>query len=153
MTEEEDLEILKQVSSGGLIDVIHKAYPHYCQMILKNEPIDLNKIKGVKNARHNAHVRLLNERFKYYNAQMSLDYYKLSLDDCKVLYKIYEDKDDIIEHLNKNPYYCLVNICHKPFIPTDKLILAHDNKWIDSDERCEYFIYHVLKQNELKGNT
>lgn len=153
MTEQEDLELLKQISSGGLIDVIHEAYPHYCQMILKNEPIDLKKIKGVKDFRHKAHVRLLNEKFKYYNTKMSFDYYKLSMEDCKGLYKIYGDKDNIIKNLEKNPYYCLMCICHKSFTTIDRLILSHDKKWIDSDIRCEYFIIHVLEQNELKGNT
>lgn len=155
MSEKDDLMLLKEITSKNLVDVIHKAYPNYCSLILNNKSntIDLNNIKGVKEARHKSHIRKLNARFKYYQLQKILDYYKLSLPECKSLYNIYETDADIKQHMMENPYYCLISICKRSFRSVDKLILAHDRTLISSNQRCEFFILDVLSQNENIGNT
>lgn len=152
---DEDLELLKQVASGEIINAIHEAYPDYCKRILHNEPIDLTKIKGVKDYRHNAHVRKLNEKYKYYNLQKLYSQYKLSIHDCRDIYNAFESVtlNDIHKMFADNPYWCLIRLCHRSFTYADKLILMNDKSWIDTDKRCEYFMLYVLEQNELEGNA
>lgn len=153
MSEDDDLAILNDITSKDLAKEIHSAYPHYCQMILRNEPIDLNKIKGVKGYRHEVHKRKLNERFVYYNIINKFREYKLTIKDCKELFKLYDTSEKVVEQLNNNPYFCLVAICRKAFLSVDKLILKERPELIDSDVRCELYIYYILTNNENNGNT
>jgi exodeoxyribonuclease V alpha subunit len=153
MSEDDDLAILNDITSKDLAKEIHSVYPHYCQMILRNEPIDLDKIKGVKGYRHEVHKRKLNERFVYYNIINKFREYKLTIKDCKELFKLYDTSEKVVEQLNSNPYFCLVAICRKAFLSVDKLILKEHPGLIDSDVRCELYIYYILTNNENNGNT
>jgi exodeoxyribonuclease V alpha subunit len=153
LSEDDDYELLKQITTDALAKKIHEVYPKYCQMILNGDDIDLNKIKGVKEYRHNVHVRRLNAQFKYYHIMREFPQYKLSANECKTIYNIYESTTGVIDAIKNNPYYILILLCGRAFPKVDSMIIGSDDKWVDSDIRCEYNMCYILQQNELAGNT
>lgn len=155
ITDEMELELLSEITTGAIIDSIHNAYPNYLRLILqgRQDEIDLNKIKGVKDYRHNLYCRLINEKFKYYHILDKNKQYKLELKDCKSLSSIYPTVEEINEHLQANPYYCLAYICRWNFLKADKIIMECREDLVNSDIRAEFAMMYLLQQNEYNGHT
>lgn len=155
ITDEMEYELLSEITSGSIINSIHDAYPDYLRLILqgRQDEIDLKKIKGVKEYRHNLYCRLINEKFKYYHILESNKQYKLELKDCKALANIYSTVEKINEMMQENPYYCLVYICGRDFLNADKVIMECRHDLVDSDIRTEFAMIYLLKLNEQEGHT
>lgn len=155
ITDDMELELLQEITSPALAETIHNAYPNYLRLILqgKKDEIDLNKIKGVKEYRHNAHVREINSKFKYYHILEQNKQYNLDISDCKELCTVYSTVEKVNKMMIQNPYYCLIYICNKTFPKVDKIISECRDDLKLSDIRAEFMALYILKQNEVDGNT
>lgn len=155
ITDDMELELLQEITSPNLAKVIHKAYPNYLRLILqgKDDEIDLNNIKGVKEYRHNAHIREINSKYKYYYILEINKQYGINIKDCKNLCTEYITVEQVNKSLEKNPYYCLTEICHHDFMKIDKVILKCRSDLTNSDIRTEAMCMYALKKNEENGNT
>lgn len=152
---EMEMTILTNITSDGLAKTIHEAYPNYAKLILegKQDEINLDLIKGVKDYRHSLYCRLINEKFKYYYVMNEFKSYNLNLTDCKLLCDEYSTIENVSEKMNENPYYCLNIICGWGFFKTDKNIMDNRPDLKDSALRTEFALLYYLHKNELEGNT
>lgn len=156
LTKEESFEILMNVTSSERIaNNILEAYPKFIDIILTQgkEAIDVKNIKGVGDAYLNAYSRELLNKYKYYSLMKKYKEYVLDTQDCKNLYDKYITNDKIDEEMDKNPYYCLINICGKSFTYIDRIIIENKPKLKESQQRCEFCILDILNRNEYDCST
>lgn len=156
MTPEDNYRVLCEITTKNLANTIQKVYPDYCKRILLGQEVDTGKIKNVKDFRFSAHVRLLNEKFRYHKIMIDCEKYKIKLSEARDLYNyccVVKGDNKPLDILEKTPYFALINICKRNFKSADSLILSVNPKMIDSDDRCLFYMLYILSQNEMKGNT
>ena len=158
MSRKEKLDILLSVTTSERIaNNILDNIPDYIEQALTKSPeeIDISKIKGVGTAYNNAYCRDLKNKFKYYMLGQNNDLrkYQLTVDESKALYNTYSELGDILKVFQNNPYYVLIEICHRSFDATDEILRDIRKDLVESDERTEALIMEVLKRNEQDGNT
>lgn len=156
MTPEENYRVLCEITTKNLANTIQKVYPDYCKRILLGQEVDTSKIKNVKDFRFSAHVRLLNEKFRYHKIMIDCDKYKITLSEARDLYNycnLLKSHEKPLELIERAPYFALINVCKRGFPRVDSLVLSVNPSMVDSDDRCLFYMIYVLMQNEMKGNT
>lgn len=155
LNDENELKILKEITTELQANYIHDAYPNFIRLILNGEEdkIDLNKIYNVAEYRFNAYKREINTKYKYFGLVQKLKEYRVDISDCKKLYDKYEEEFKIQKAIKENPYYVLTEVLDRSFNKSDKLILELFPDLIDSRIRCEALMLDVLKRNEIDSNT
>jgi hypothetical protein len=135
---EEKFNILRQCTSSDRIATnILEAYPDFIIKILNEgkESIDLKKIKGVGEAYLNAYSRIINDKYKYFGIFNKYSDWGIDMRDAKNISIRYGSDEKISEAFKKDPYDVLVTTCEKTFLNADKLILANDSKWRETETR------------------
>lgn len=155
LNDENELKILKEITTESQANYIHDAYPNFIRLILNGEEdkIDLNKIYNVAEYRFNAYKREINTKYKYFGLVQNLKEYRVDISDCKKLYDKYQEEFKIQKAIKENPYYVLTEVLDRSFNKSDKLILELFPDLIDSKIRCEALMLDVLKRNEIDSNT
>lgn len=155
LNDENELKILKEITTESQANYIHDAYPNFIRLILNGEEdkIDLNKIYNVAEYRFNAYKREINTKYKYFGLVQNLKEYRVDISDCKKLYDKYKEEFKIQKTIKENPYYVLTEVLERSFNKSDKLILELFPDLIDSKIRCEALMLDVLKRNEIDSNT
>lgn len=155
LNDENELKILKEITTESQANYIHDAYPNFIRLILNGEEdkIDLNKIYNVAEYRFNAYKREINTKYKYFGLVQNLKEYRVDISDCKKLYDKYEEEFKIQRAIKENPYYVLTEVLERSFNKSDKLILDLFPDLIDSRIRCEALMLDILKRNEADSNT
>lgn len=155
LNDENELKILKEITTESQANYIHDAYPNFIRLILNGEEdkIDLNKIYNVAEYRFNAYKREINTKYKYFGLVQKLKEYRVDISDCKRLYDKYQEEFKIQKVIKENPYYVLTEVLDRSFNKSDKLILELFPDLIDSKIRCEALMLDVLKRNEIDSNT
>lgn len=156
LSREEAMEIMSDITSSPRIaNNVISIYPNFIEIILTEgkEAIDTSKIMGVGEAYLSSYSRQLLEKYKYYHILKQYNMYKLDVNDCKILFERYNNEDKIKEEMKSNPYYILIELLGNTFNYADRLIISYRKDLINSKERCEALIIHILKRNELSGST
>ena len=155
LNDENELKILKEITTESQANYVHNAYPNFIRLILNGEEdkIDLNKIYNVAEYRFNAYKREINTKYKYFGLVQKLKEYRVDISDCKKLYDKYEEEFKIQRAIKENPYYVLTEVLERSFNKSDKLILDLFPDLIDSKIRCEALMLDILKRNEIDSNT
>lgn len=153
---EQELMLLRQFTDGDIADNIHSAYPNFVQMIVdgRDDEIDLKEIHNVGIKRFNTYKKRIHERYNIIKFLPVVGAWGISKDTAiTTLCKLYDSPAALSRELDENPYHIFYDVLHYSFNKTDKAILKHDDKWIDSKERCEFACLHVLAKNESYGHT
>lgn len=155
LTDESELEILKEITTESQAKHIHDAYPNFIRLILdgKEDEINLNNIHNVGEYRFNAYKREINTKYKYYQTVQRLKDYRIDIIEAKTLFSVFNKQDEIEKAIKENPYYVLTEVLDRSFNKSDKLILELFPDLIDSKIRCEALMLDVLKRNEIDSNT
>lgn len=155
LSDDDELEILKTITTNSQADYVHKAYPNFIRLILNGEEdkIDIKNIYNVGETRLKVYKRLINEKFRYYYLMKQTKEYKISMSDCKLLLSKYKTIEECVKKINNTPYFILMEILGRTFENIDKMILDIQPDLKVSKQRCEALIIGVLRRNEVDGST
>lgn len=155
LNDDDELEILKTITTNSQADYVHKAYPNFIRLILNGEEdkIDIKNIYNVGETRFKVYKRLINEKFRYYYLMKQTKEYKISMSDCKLLLSKYKTIEECVKKINNTPYFILMEVLGRTFENIDKMILDIQPDLKVSKQRCEALIIGVLRRNEVDGST
>lgn len=155
LTEEEDYNLLCEITTEQQANNIHKVYPHFVKMVLQGQQdqLDYHNIYNVGEVYFNLYCTEILTKFAFFRIKASFKEYNLSDKECKTLCNIYGTSAEANTAMNKNPYAVLTMVLERRFENTDALLIQLHPEFIESDERCESAIYSVLLRNEEDGNT
>lgn len=155
LNDDDELEILRTITTNSQADYVHKAYPNFIRLILNGEEdkIDIKNIYNVGETRLKVYKRLINEKFRYYYLMKQTKEYKISMSDCKLLLSKYKTIEECVKKINDTPYFILMEILGRTFENIDKMILDIQPDLKVSKQRCEALIIGVLRRNEVDGST
>lgn len=148
-------DFIEEITSGYLVDSIYSAYPNFATLILegKENEIDLNKIKGVKEKRFEMLKEKIQDKFKYYQVVVKFPEYKFKISEAKEMFQKQPITQKLYEEIENNPYYWLIDECNRGFEKSDAMICSYDEKWLTSETRMEYCMLYILDRNEYDKNT
>lgn len=155
LSDDDELEILRTITTNSQADYVHKAYPNFIRLILNGEEdkIDIKNIYNVGETRLKVYKRLINEKFRYYYLMKQTKEYKISMSDCKLLLSKYKTIEECVKKINNTPYFILMEVLGRTFENIDKMILDIQPNLKVSKQRCEALIIGVLRRNEVDGST
>lgn len=155
LNDDDELEILRTITTNSQADYVHKAYPDFIRLILNGEEdkIDIKNIYNVGETRLKVYKRLINEKFRYYYLMKQTKEYKISMSDCKLLLSKYKTIEECVKKINNTPYFILMEILGRTFENIDKIIFDIQPDLKVSKQRCEALIIGVLRRNEVDGST
>ena len=155
LSDDDELEILRTITTNSQADYVHKAYPNFIRLILNGEEdkIDIKNIYNVGETRLKVYKRLINEKFRYYYLMKQTKEYKISMSDCKLLLSKYKTIEECVKKINNIPYFILMEVLGRTFENIDKMILDIQPDLKVSKQRCEALIIGVLRRNEVDGST
>ena len=155
LNDDDELEILRTITTNSQADYVHKAYPNFIRLILNGEEdkIDIKNIYNVGETRLKVYKRLINEKFRYYYLMKQTKEYKISMSDCKLLLSKFKTIEECVKKINNTPYFILMEVLGRTFENIDKMILDIQPDLKVSKQRCEALIIGVLRRNEVDGST
>lgn len=155
LSDDDELEILRTITTNSQADYVHKAYPNFIRLILNGEEdkIDIKNIYNVGETRLKVYKRLINEKFRYYYLMKQTKEYKISMSDCKLLLSKYKTIEECVKKINNTPYFILMEVLGRTFENIDKMILDIQPDLKVSKQRCEALVIGVLRRNEVDGST
>lgn len=101
----------------------------------------------------NCYIREINTRFKYYYILIHHKNYDLTIGECQELDNVYGSVEAVEEAINKEPYSVLIDVLHRDFLRTDKLLMKIRPELKESANRIEHIALHILNLNEEDDNT
>lgn len=166
LSREESKEILMDcTSSEKIAESILSAYPNFIYKILfeGKESIDTKLIHGVGNSYLTAYTRILTDKYKYIHIMKNYKQYSLDVQDCKTLFSIYNNNENIEKAIEETPYRVLINDLGRQFckidrqgriIPlVDETIMNSRPDLESSTQRAEFMVLNVLDRNEEDCST
>lgn len=155
LTVEQSMEILTKFTTETQANTLLTVYPNFIAMVIngKTEEIDIKKLKNIKEYRLNCYIREINTRFKYYYILIHHKNYDLTISECQGLDNVYGSVEAVEEAINKEPYSVLIDVLHRDFLRTDKLLMKIRPELKESANRIEHIALHILNLNEEDDNT
>lgn len=155
LTVEQSMEILTKFTTETQANTLLTVYPNFIAMVIngKTEEIDIKKLKNIKEYRLNCYIREINTRFKYYYILIHHKNYDLTIGECQGLDNVYGSVEAVEEAINKEPYSVLIDVLHRDFLRTDKLLMEIRPELKESANRIEHIALHILNLNEEDDNT
>lgn len=155
LTIEQSMEILTKFTTETQANTLLTVYPNFIAMVIngKTEEIDVKKLKNIKEYRLNCYIREINTRFKYYYILIHHKNYDLTIGECQELDNVYGSVEAVEEAINKEPYSVLIDVLHRDFLRTDKLLMKIRPELKESANRIEHIALHILNLNEEDDNT
>lgn len=152
---EQSKEILTKFTTETQANTLLKEYPNFISMVIngKTDEIDVKKLKNIKEYRLNCYIREINTRFKYYYILIHHKNYDLTIGECQELDNVYGSVEAVEEAINKEPYSVLIDVLHRDFLRTDKLLMKIRPELKESANRIEHIALHILNLNEEDDNT
>lgn len=154
--EEDEYNLLCELMSESQAYNVHKAYPHFIEMVLngEEEQIDYKKIYNVAKYRYEEYCNKVKQNFKRILYLPICSQYEI--ENQRLVDQViepYATPDDLRKALNTNPYHVLCDLGEFSFGKADKIILENNPSMIDSLNRCFFGCYYILLQNEQEGDT
>lgn len=152
---EQSKEILTKFTTKTQANTLLKEYPNFISMVIngKTNEIDVKKLKNIKEYRLNCYIREINTRFKYYYILIHHKNYDLTIGECQELDNVYGSVEAVEEAIDKEPYSVLIDILHREFLRTDKLLMKIRPELKETSNRIEHIALHILSLNEEDDNT
>lgn len=146
-------KFLKAILTERQVKTILDHYPNIIKLVIKNEPIDVNKLYGIKEKTMNVIKRKIVENFQLMDLVNEYYEYGMTFTMIKKLYDTYPSVEVIRKKMIDDPYSCLCKINRVGFKIADSIIIKKYPNRIDSKMRADACIYYTLKENENSGNT
>ena len=134
-------------------DELLKHYPDIVNMIIKNKPVDLKILYGIKEKTFNIIKRKVIENFKLIDLVDEYREYGMTFTMIKNLYNTYSSIEMIKKKMKENPYECLCKINGVGFKTADGFIMNKYPEKKNSYMRAKACINYILSENETNGNT
>lgn len=155
LTVAQQRSLLSEITSENLTNEIMTTYPEFVNHIVENKPLeDIPKIKGI------GEITLKKLKFAIQNKIRVFDYMQELKDwglDIKTVFRfatLFENKQNMLEALNENPYELLIHVGGYSFDKADKIILKIHPEFIKSFCRTESALEDTLKNPvQYEGNT
>lgn len=163
-------DFLSEIITDNQTEALLSAYPDIVDRVLNETPVDLSKIKGIKEYTFNIIKTKIIENFKL--AELVEEFSGLfSFSIIKKLYTEYTSIEKVRESLYNNPYECLCSLGGIGFKTADEILLKinklsqeqiskKETSVIDfgfnletSLQRMKACCLYVLNENENKGHT
>lgn len=163
-------DFLSEIITDNQTEALLSAYPDIVDRVLNESPVDLSKIKGIKEYTFNIIKTKIIENFKL--AELVEEFSGLfSFSIIKKLYTEYTSIEKVRESLYNNPYECLCSLGGIGFKTADEILLKinklsqeqiskKETSVIDfgfnletSLQRMKACCLYVLNENENKGHT
>lgn len=134
-------------------ETLKKAYPNIVDMIINDEPIDVNKLYGIGEKKLDKIKNKVKEDFVLVELVGKYSDLGMTMNGLKKLHDTYKSIEMIDEKMEKDPYRTMVGVAGIGFKKADACLLKKYPNLIDSEERCSACVNFLIKQNEQKGNT
>lgn len=163
-------DFLSEIITDNQTEALLSVYPDIVDRVLNESPVDLSKIKGIKEYTFNIIKTKIIENFKL--AELVEEFSGLfSFSIIKKLYTEYTSIEKVRESLYNNPYECLCSLGGIGFKTADEILLKinklsqeqiskKETSVIDfgfnletSLQRMKACCLYVLNENENKGHT
>lgn len=146
-------KFLQAMVTARQYETLKKAYPNIVDMIIKDEPIDVNRLYGI-GEKILAKIRdKVKEDFVLVELIGKYSDLGMTMNGLKKLYDTYKSIELIDEKMKQDPYRTMVGVAGIGFKKADACLLKKYPSLIESEERCSACISFLIKQNEQKGNT
>ena len=146
-------KFIYSICTKNQADELLKHYPDIINMVIKNEPINLNLLKGIKEKTFEKIKKRIIENFKLIDLVEEYSDYGMTFTMIKNLYDSYSSIEMIKNKMNENPYECLCKINRVGFKTADGFIMKKYPEKKDSYMRAKACVNYVLNENETNGNT
>lgn len=155
LTPKDSYNIMCEITTPKQAKTLIDTYPDFVSLVLNDKiaEIDTDKLYNIGKKRLDAYIRDLNKKFRYYHLINKLRNYDLTTEDCRKLLKQFPCEKECVSQMQKNPYYCLIDICGRSFLNTDKLLMKLDKENRFSFDRIEYCLLYLLNRNEIDSCT
>jgi len=134
-------------------DELLKHYPDIANMIIKNKPINLNVLYGIKEKTFNKIKIKVIENFKLIDLVDEYRDYGMTFTMIKNLYNAYSSVKIIKKKMEENPYECLCKVNRVGFKIADGFVMKKYPEKKNSYMRAKACVNYVLNENETNGNT
>lgn len=155
LSREDNYYILTQITTKQQAQYIIQAYPNFVSLILQGEKdkINLNNIRNVGVQYFNKYREKILQNFSYLLLTKEFIGYKLTSKEFKEMQTYYGGTNKIVTELKEHPYKVLIQVLHRNWRSSDRLILKYHQQLQCSLERCEYVTYGLLMEYCQLGHT
>lgn len=154
-TLEESQRFLYEVITERQADLLLEQYPNIIDMIINDEPVDLSKVKGIKDKTFAKIKAKVEDNFVLMEFIEEFSNYDLTLSMARKLRNKYKTIPRMRQAFNEDPYTALCSISGIGFKKADTLILSNDNNkhMVKSKTRAKACVDYLLGENLNNGNT
>lgn len=146
-------KFLQAVVTEKQYTTLKGAYPNIVDMIIKDEPIDVNKLHGIGEKKLDKIKSKVKEHFVLADLIGKYSDLGMTMNGLNKLNDTYKSVEMIDEKMKEDPYRTMVGVAGIGFKKADACLLKKYPNLIDSEERCSACVSFLIKQNEQKGNT
>lgn len=146
-------KFLESILSKKDVDELLLHYPNIIDMIIKEKPIDVSKLKGIKNKKMNKIKAKVIENFSLIELVEEYSDYGMTFTMMKNLYNAYHSINKIKERMENDPYTCLCKLNRVGFKTADDFIMGKYPHKRNSLMRARACIIYLLNENETNGNV
>lgn len=151
--QQEALDFFKGIINERKLIALSKAYPDFIDRILKDEPMDLSNIKGIKEKTFNKIKEAVIDNIGLMEFHSKFSKFGLTATQMKRIQRQYKTVDNFQEKLNIDIYKTLLDVDGIGFIIADKIALSINPSLKKSVARMTGCVRYYLEEVKQKGNT
>lgn len=146
-------KFLQTMVTDRQYESLKKAYPNIVDMIINDEPIDVDKLYGIGDKILEKIKDKVKTEFVLVDLIGKYSDLGMTIDGLKKLHDTYKSVEMIDEKMESDPYKTMTRIAGIGFKKADACLLKKYPQLIDSEQRCIACVSFLIKNNEKKGNT
>lgn len=154
-TEGEIKVFLSEILVPQQVEELLREYPNVVELVMsgKESEIDVKKLFNIGEYRIQVIVDKIKENYLFLDLINFFSDYEVSITLIKNLLTKYGSAEEIKKRFETEPYKILTEVDGIGFKRADEKILKGKPQMIDSRDRLEAALYHILDENENSGNT
>ena len=154
-TEAEIKVFLGEILVPQQVEELLREYPNIVDLVMsgKESEIDVKKLFNIGEYRIKVIIDKIKENYLFLDLINFFSDYEVSLILVKNLLTKYGSAEEIKKRFETEPYKILTEVDGIGFKRADEKILKGKPQMIDSRDRLEAALYHILDENENNGNT
>ena len=159
LTKKDKRNILSMVSKNDgdtqLIENIIEGCPNFIELALANrdDEIDITNIRLMGDYRKKIYCEGVRASAEYLPVKFALMDWGITDRDAGAIVRANLSVEQVRYELETNPYHFFIDMLHYKFGIIDEYLCVEHPEWKATKERCEYFLYNIIRQKELEGST